>query len=125
MNENAKKWVQALRSGEYKQGKGSLRVNDEFCVLGVACDLASKAGVVTQIKYHDGSYSYDSCSYIAPIGVMDMFGICSDGAKYKTAGRISITTTLTEQNDNGMSFSALADLIESEPEGLFKEHQES
>lgn len=33
-------WVDALRSGEYKQGKHVLRsTRDEFCCLGVACDL--------------------------------------------------------------------------------------
>lgn len=32
------KWVAALRSGEYKQGRGQLRNhNNEYCCLGVAC----------------------------------------------------------------------------------------
>ena len=40
MNENAKKWVAALRSGEYKQGQYNLRSDqDHFYCLGVACDL--------------------------------------------------------------------------------------
>lgn len=36
--ENAKKWVQALRSGRYKQLVGSLRddIGEHFCCLGVA-----------------------------------------------------------------------------------------
>src|SRR5690348_17476896 len=39
-------WVAALRSGEYRQGSGTLRSDqDEFCCLGVLCDLAVKAGV--------------------------------------------------------------------------------
>lgn len=39
------KWVKALRSNKYRQGKGSLCVEDEingksyYCCLGVACDL--------------------------------------------------------------------------------------
>lgn len=33
------KWVAALRSGEYKQGRDSLRKGDGFCCLGVLCDL--------------------------------------------------------------------------------------
>jgi hypothetical protein len=47
MNAEVKaKWVTALLSGEYKQGKGWLRSrNEEFCCLGVLCDLASKEGV--------------------------------------------------------------------------------
>ena len=39
LNDNAKKWVAALRSGKYEQAKGWLREGDKFCCLGVACDL--------------------------------------------------------------------------------------
>lgn len=37
-----KRWQEALRSGEYKQGAGSLRVDEQYCCLGVLCDLYSK-----------------------------------------------------------------------------------
>lgn len=42
-------WVQALRSGEYRQGRGKLtRVEEDgsesFCCLGVLCDVAIKMG---------------------------------------------------------------------------------
>jgi len=48
------KWVAALRSGDYKQATGHLRVTtgtgdnqqDGFCCLGVLCDLAVKAEVI-------------------------------------------------------------------------------
>lgn len=33
------KWVQALRSGEYKQCYSCLKFNNCFCVLGVLCDI--------------------------------------------------------------------------------------
>jgi len=45
MNEEIKaQWLTALRSGEYRQGTGSLSSRDEdgrplFCCLGVLCDL--------------------------------------------------------------------------------------
>jgi hypothetical protein len=33
-------WLEALRSGKYKQGDSNLRgFDDAFCCLGVACDL--------------------------------------------------------------------------------------
>lgn len=43
----ADKWAAALRSGEYKQGRDSLRMKSEqgalhFCCLGVLCDLVAK-----------------------------------------------------------------------------------
>ncbi len=35
------KWIAALRSSRYKQGKGELRSSDDlFCCLGVLCDVA-------------------------------------------------------------------------------------
>ena len=35
-----KKWVNALRSGKYKQAKGRLRYKDRYCPLGVLCDIS-------------------------------------------------------------------------------------
>lgn len=40
--ENVRKWVDALRSGEYEQTTGRLRDDAGFCCLGVACDLYGK-----------------------------------------------------------------------------------
>ena len=37
-----KKWVEALRSGEYKQEVGYLRKDNKFCCLGVLCDIYEK-----------------------------------------------------------------------------------
>jgi hypothetical protein len=38
-----RKWVEALRSGGYKQGKGWLRTADDcFCCIGVLCDISGK-----------------------------------------------------------------------------------
>lgn len=44
INEEAiKLWVEKLRSGEYEQGEGALRVKgeegDQYCCLGLACDV--------------------------------------------------------------------------------------
>ena len=41
MNDLAKKWVDALLSGAYQQGKYALRTEDnKFCCLGVLADVA-------------------------------------------------------------------------------------
>ena len=32
-------WIKALRSGKYKKTIGALQLNNEYCCLGVACDL--------------------------------------------------------------------------------------
>ena len=41
MNKEVKQaWIKALRSGEYEQGTGYLRSEDnKFCCLGVLCDI--------------------------------------------------------------------------------------
>lgn len=40
MNKRIKaKWLEALRSGRYKQGRDKLKNGDKFCCLGVLCDL--------------------------------------------------------------------------------------
>jgi hypothetical protein len=51
------KWVAALRSGEYKQGRGQLRSEDRFCCLGVLCDLHAKetGGGWTGFSYEGGT----------------------------------------------------------------------
>ena len=36
------KWVKALRSGEYKQGKGYLEDRGKFCCLGVLADAVGR-----------------------------------------------------------------------------------
>lgn len=33
------RWIAALRSGKYKQGKGQLQSDTGFCCLGVACKI--------------------------------------------------------------------------------------
>ena len=48
--EKLKLWLDALRSGEYQQGKGHLANIDEersesYCCLGVACEVAIKDGL--------------------------------------------------------------------------------
>ncbi len=43
MNKRIKKlWLMALRSGKYKQGRKTLKLGDNYCCLGVLCDLYIK-----------------------------------------------------------------------------------
>ena len=40
MNKKIKaKWLKALRSGKFKQGKDQLRLGNRFCCLGVLCEI--------------------------------------------------------------------------------------
>ena len=70
MNKLIKKlWLEALRSGEYKQGQDKLKRNDNsFCCLGVLCDLHRKE---TQGKDWDNSNCYYGEDNYLPPSVQD------------------------------------------------------
>lgn len=47
--------VDALRSGEFKQGQGRLGRDDEYCCLGVACLVARRNGLNLKVHVDDDS----------------------------------------------------------------------
>ena len=52
------KWVNALRSGKYKQGRILFRnINNEYCCLGVLCDVS---GSIWTHHWSDDYYIPDS-----------------------------------------------------------------
>ncbi len=121
------KWVEALRSGKYKQANGNLAVRNHYpdepstisyCCLGVAVVVlgAEPEGV----WFNGGTLN----SYQR---VMRQLGLRNDQGTYdttiedpETGTRISVSSCLTKNNDSdGMSFSEIADVIESNPYGLF------
>lgn len=100
MNDNAKKWVAALRSGEYKQAQNQLRTDEGYCCLGVACELALEAGAIS---------SYNPEGISLPFPVQKWLGLASPSGRY---GHYQF---LTNDNDRlGKSFSEIADIIENE-----------
>jgi hypothetical protein len=135
MNENAQKWVEALRSGEFKQGEAYLHTRDNgedyYCCLGVACVLAEREGIVERItddgnpdrlgadpsrhnQWHDKE---DTKAAVLPESVRIWLGLASvDGVFY---GLPTEASSLTALNDTGCDFLGIADTIEGEPPGLF------
>lgn len=121
LNENAKKWVAALRSGRYRQVKGYLRKGNSYCCLGVACELAVAAGVidpagVSAAKGDNGTFLYAGNSIDLPLKVQEWLGLSSSIGFYDNGDHDSLVMA----NDSGCRFPRIADIIESEPEGLFK-----
>ncbi len=113
MNQTVKeKWVSALRSGEYKQGKDFLRVDDKFCCLGVLCELAVENNVIDPAVEDLGDvFTYDGSASFLPDSVVKWSGLTSPNpwVDYdNTDGPIS------EPNDSGLSFEYIADLIENQ-----------
>jgi hypothetical protein len=105
------KWITALRSGEYQQGKGSLRNSyNQFCCLGVFCDIYIKKNP-DRAKWEDNTNTFiiDDLRYgvyLAPI-FKEIAGF-SENEFY------DCNVALMVMNDNGMTFKEIADIIEKE-----------
>ena len=97
-----KKWISALRSGEYTQGKGCLRQAGPtaFCCLGVLSDIVDN----TRWKFDEeqgDKYKYGRSSVgMPPQEIADAVGMTDLEINH-----------LASKNDRGVPFSAIADLI--------------
>lgn len=98
------KWLEALRSGEYQQGRRSLHADGSYCCLGVLCDISN---LDTWKHRVDGIYAYFDCEGFLPSTVADWAGLESRGAYGDEE-----VNHLAEDNDNGKSFLEIADIIE-------------
>ena len=128
-------WLAALRSGDYTQGTGRLHTRyaddsttDEFCCLGVLCDLAVKDGVVIDVvvnephSYSVGTFvSYDSQSSLLPPAVQGWAGLSSEDPVVEYDDWESSddethrdSNSLSGLNDDmGWTLGAIADAIEA------------
>jgi hypothetical protein len=74
-----KKWVAALRSGKYKQGRGVLSQDGKYCCLGVLCEVLGAEKKVDS----DGIVSYgvkgskDRQTGVLPIAIQEACGMKS------------------------------------------------
>lgn len=120
MDKNIKKlWVEALRSGKYKQGKNYLhRVIDgenRFCCLGVLCKIADLAA--KEISANKYSYSYagvESTSRL-PTGFDAKVKLTFEEQTLLTGmndGVIQINGTYSTDSVHRKSFLEIADWIE-------------
>ena len=103
-----KKWVAALRSGDYIQGNQvlcrKLPAGNKYCCMGVLCEVLG-----VKKSYYDGTRAiYDNNqSWFLPDSVVEKLGFQSSNPKIRD-------TTLSNYNDRlGWNFNQIADLIES------------
>lgn len=120
MNEEVKKkWVAALRSGEYKQGKDQLKTERygecTYCCLGVLCDLFAKE---TNTSWDNKILSCDL--FMPTTHIREWAGVSSNddfSVKVDDPSIISVMAhgkiQLYVLNDKyNYSFAQIADLIE-------------
>ena len=98
-----REWVAALRSGEYKQGRGQLCIDDHYCCLGVLYDACIDG---EWVRGPGGGWS------IGPHGVQTAnlpFPVCD-----AIGLRLGDQDRLIRMNDGGhKSFAQIADWIEA------------
>lgn len=140
MNQEIKeKWLAALRSGKYKQGKTVLRSQDDcYCCLGVLCDIQDSGQWVPIDHPKDGAcyvYSQDGelnqfdftiGSEVLPAFVADNIGIRSVNPIVQMTSALQEILSkkgpvytrdmaaLSVLNDAGCSFEELANIIEEQ-----------
>jgi len=122
MNSKIKQvWIEKLRSGEYSQGKNELRSpNNKFCCLGVLCDIYLKEHNQEWISSSDGHYyllSEDE-NYFGPESEILTQEVAewaelNDKSPLVKIGVDAIQERLTVLNDQGYSFSEIADFIQN------------
>lgn len=98
-------WLVALRSGEYQQGKYSLKQDNKYCCLGVILELQNELTVDWDGKFcnfqHSSAISDKSVMYNVLSGFGDFKGF-----------RIDKKECLAALNDSGYTFNEIADIIE-------------
>lgn len=120
------RWVEALRSGEYKQGAGCLRTTDDcFCCLGVLADLYVKEKGVEWVAPQGGqpsSYSIHMQGGVLPVEVAEWADLRDKAGVIDICPCVEVTLPgytqptyecLTGLNDNGVPFSEIANKIEA------------
>jgi len=109
MNSEIKaKWLEALRSGKYKQGKVHLRDrNSNYCCLGVLCDLISPEDWVE-------NPAHSSAFAIPETKGSRWLRTCFPPNRVLNVAAVTITQgdMLACMNDGGSSFEEIAKYIE-------------
>jgi len=115
-----KQLVDALRSGRFIQGTGCLQSvidNDSaYCCLGVACKIAEENDI--PVVYDSNAKIYGKTLFNQP-SVKSWYGFMTNSVVI--SGGINLTN-LTTLNDNvGLNFSEIADVIEKHTDSIFTE----
>jgi hypothetical protein len=100
-------WVRRLREDNIPQTTNGLLgdVNGRRCCLGVLCDIAVEHGVIPLPEGGSALVYGDKEKYVLP-------RVVAEWASIDCTGRYYSTKSLAIDNDNGMPFPKIADVIE-------------
>ena len=124
MNPEVKqKWIGALRSGKYEQGSEKLRSVSGYCCLGVLCDLYAqehntewefRGNEETNLQPQD-YWNFDEESEFLPESVMNWAKLFRNPIlRIEDDDMFEVNEEVSTLNDEGYSFSTIADLIEAQ-----------
>ena len=117
---NQQKWVDALRSGQYKQARFVLHSQilhngeNSYCCLGVACVIAEQNGVIVRRKFDEqliGGSLYDQPDVLDWLKMKTIVG---------TYGYTDAKSLALCNDYEGMDFNQIADEIERNADTLFE-----
>lgn len=137
-HENILAWLDALRSGDFRQTQNALRETGPergeyaYCCLGVACEISWLGHWVDEGSFQDGtlalreegrdpeyddSVKYTEEEFTSP-DVQEWLGLLDNaGQHYDEKGE---TVSLAQLNDSGKTFAEICDYIETHPHYLFE-----
>jgi hypothetical protein len=99
-----KKWMKALRSGEYSQTRGALQDGRGYCCLGVACEVLIPDKLKERGALGWLSGGMPSCQSHGPIWLKEINLDLS----------LLLSSPLAEMNDSKkMTFDEIADVLEA------------
>lgn len=109
---NQRKWIRALKSGKFKQGRSRLETSDgSYCCLGVLCEISGQK-LFRSSGYMQGTTLYDQLDVAEWSGIRKPSGVALEGA------------SLTYMNDvGGFSFEDIANAILDDPRNYFSERK--
>lgn len=119
MNPDAKtKWIELLRSGTLEQGRGQLRSSsDQFCCLGVLCEVAVKEGVIPPPippETDPGALFDDDWEYADETGILpEAVAVWAGLSPRHTSAEDSQSRLIAMNDTKGSSFAEIADYIEA------------
>lgn len=108
------KWIEALRSGKYNQAREILYNGEGYCCLGILCDI-SGLGKWTEDREYINTFGDDSSLTTLPEFVFTAMGFYESNPIPLQGMNLDIRKgdgSLAELNDNGFTFSQIADIIE-------------
>lgn len=117
-----KKWLEALRSGKYKQDRGYLKTDEGYCCLGVLCDVYRKEKKKKLWQKHEGvgskpdTYAMFDERMVLPHQIREWAGLgdASNPMVYAGPGTVGMCSLADLNDHRGHDFEAIAMKIEEQ-----------